>query len=304
MKSAIAFLFLISILSATVCIDDPDEGLTSPISRMYIVVALAITTLAIAIAYAGSKVTNSPRLTVFYKEELFHLIISVVILVCIGGIMTISCTAVSGFMEFSGVESHAGTSPQTIAKNYIGGMARSARFVFTYLIQDSIDYEMDSAFIFGLYNPISGGITMGFDGYKRAYGVELDTMAMTYAMPIIISLESQKVLVDFSVDIVKYLLPIALFLRIFPPTRMMGNYLIGVSIALYIVVPVLYAINSSMYDVALSNCVLPQDNLFLGSYSLCKIGSLIPQAFFLPNLTLAITVTFLAGINKALRVLG
>jgi hypothetical protein len=32
------------------------------------------------------------------------------------------------------------------------------------------------------------------------------------------------------------------------------------------------------------------------------IARAIPQAFFLPNLMLAFTITFLSGINKALRV--
>jgi len=305
MKKLFAFLFFVSIVSAGICVDDPDAGLLSPTSRLYLGIAFGITFMVIALAYAGSKFTNNPKLTVFYKEEFFHLIISVVLLVSIGGVMTLSCTVVSGFMEYSGlVESDANVSPQLVAKGYVSQTVREARLIFTYLIKDSITYEMDSAYVFGLYNPLTGGITMGFKGYKKAYAMELDMMAMTYVMPVIVSLESQKVLINFSVDIVKYLLPVALFLRIFTPTRMAGNYLIAICIALYIVIPTMYAINGAMYDVAKDSCIDIGDNVFTSQYSYCKIGSLIPQAFFLPNLTLAIVITFLSGINKALRVLG
>jgi len=49
-------------------------------------------------------------------------------------------------------------------------------------------------------------------------------------------------------------------------------------------------------DYVLGNC---EDT---GSFK--DFGRLIPQAFFLPNLTLAIFITFLGAMNKALRVLG
>ena len=67
-----------------------------------------------------------------------------------------------------------------------------------------------------------------------------------------------------------------------------------------------------MYDVigddeclAYSGAV--QDRWFGGcgeEGSFWSVARLIPQAFFLPNLTIALLVTFLAGVNKALRVIG
>ena len=98
----------------------------------------------------------------------------------------------------------------------------------------------------------------------------------------------------------------------------MGDMLIALIIGVYVLVPFMYVFNFAMYDVLLTSddCTMFQDAVcdFAISGTDCAtactangfwyVARFIPQAFFLPNLTIAVLITFLGGIHKALRVIG
>ncbi|HID72717.1 TPA: hypothetical protein EYP38_02135 [Candidatus Micrarchaeota archaeon] len=123
----------------------------------------------------------------------------------------------------------------------------------------------------------------------------------------------------------------------------MGNVLIALAIGVYILVPYLYTFNLAMVDVALTteDCYREVNATFLGeplhiydavcdsvvdgyacwdyadddivedreractnNYGFWMVAWLVPQAFLLPNLTIALIVTFIGSVARALRVIG
>jgi hypothetical protein len=160
------------------------------------------------------------------------------------------------------------------------------------------------------------------DSYKRIVSNQYDIILNSLLMPALLSIGMQKLGLDFiKENVVTWFLPTAFFLRIFVPTRQMGNMLIALSLGLYVIVPFLYVFNFAMYDALLNKddckefhtavCDFVADGGHCTVNSVCNnetgfwaIARLVPQAFFLPNLTIAILITFLAAINKALKVMG
>jgi hypothetical protein len=92
-------------------------------------------------------------------------------------------------------------------------------------------------------------------------------------------------------------------------------------IGLYVLVPFMYVFNFAMYDVVNtqhdcqlvansvcdfvvdSGCGSPAQTC-VNPDSFWQVARLIPEAFFLPNLTIALLITFLSAMHKALRVIG
>ena len=97
--------------------------------------------------------------------------------------------------------------------------------------------------------------------------------------------------------------------------------LIALSLAMYTLVPFLYVFNFTMYDALLSkqDCTAISGTPFAITWRtagaarldrllqhgrVLAVARLVPQAFFLPNLTIVIVITFLTAMNKALKVMG
>lgn len=319
-------LLVLSIAFAAGCVDNLLVFMESDLG-ISLGAVIMFTLLIIVFAYMGAKVTNNPALTVFYKDELFHLFFSVLLLVGISAILFFSCSLTSSFLDYSLKETGATKcysgqeSPQSIALCTIKNLEKEAQKTVKKAVQKSIDYEMASTFSVTIYNPATGAHTIPTGAYKKTYATQIDIVVMTYVVPALISLTMQKLLVSFAVDFVTYLLPIAFLFRIFPPTRQMGNLLIAVSIALYVIIPTMYGLNAAMDEVIFGSAACDDGEVDLGSglsldiydgvlggcdneYSFWNVARLLPQAFFLPNLTFALVVTCLSAINKALRVLG
>lgn len=324
-------LIAVSVSFPAACMDNVTEFMSHD-TGISIGLVMFFTILVITIAFVFSRITNNAALTIFYKDEFFHLVMSAIFLVSIGGIMFTSCTLTTGFLDFGLTQAGAtkcynGTqSAQQVAYCAISSVESRANTMLREAIKASIAAEMDSTLSLTLYNPLTGGITMPIGAYRRTEGVQLDMVAMTYVMPAVISLGVQKLLVGFSIDLIKYILPIAFIFRILPVTRKIGNLFIAIAIVLYTVVPVMYAMNASMDELIVStgcsgNTVSfessdpanPPISLDMGdevmggcnsTYNFWSVAALLPHAFFFPNLTLAIAITCLSGIDRALNVIG
>ncbi len=317
------FLVSISFSTASACYDNLTEFMTKD-TGISLAGVFFFTIMIIGLAFVLSRITNNAALTIFYKDEMFHLIISAVMLASIGGVLFISCAVTTGFLDFAlkqtgATSCYSGTeSAQSVAQCSIKKIDDQANSMLKNAVKDSIKKEMESTLSISLFNPLTGGITVPIGAFNRTYALQLDMIAMTYIMPVVISLGMQRLFVDFSVDLIKYLLPIAFLFRIFPFTRKIGNLFIALSIVLYTVVPVMYALNTAMDEivsfstcagnqVTLDSITLDIDDVSLGGcdsiYNFWNVGRLLPHAFFLPNLTLAIAITCLSAIDKALTVL-
>jgi hypothetical protein len=134
------------------------------------------------------------------------------------------------------------------------------------------------------------------------------------------SISMQKLAIDFVTEnSIKWILPAGFLLRVFIPTRQMGNVIIAFSVGLYIVIPFMFVFNFAMYEGVLTDCSTfadavcdnvfdshcnPASDTCGNENGFWNVARLIPLAFFLPNLTIAVFITFLTSMNKALRVIG
>jgi hypothetical protein len=313
---SITFIFLLLIASvySSTCADDlvDQSGVGT-----YAAIAFSVVTVVIAAIYIAGTALNDANMLVFAKDELFHLGMSAILVLCVGGIMLSSCSFFNYFLSNSlapmGVTSSCfqsgptGFSSTQAATCYLTSLDNTASSLIRMLTKQGISKEMNSAEIIGVYTPWSGGIMTPLKPYLKTQSMQLDMITFTFIMPALVSISMQKVLLYFEIDFIKWLIPIALLFRILPLTRNMGNMLLALLIALYAIIPIMYALNGAMDNVVYqSGCNIVKDYV-LGDcnspYNFWAIARFMPQAFFLPNLTIVLVITFLSSVNKALKVL-
>jgi hypothetical protein len=314
------FLFIILLASvgfSASCVDNVSDIIISEQGGNIAIVMMLIV-VVIAIAYMIGSATGNPRATIFAKDELYHFGISLLLLVGFTGIVGFSCQTMDYF--FSATFEQLGTlqcySPgdelATVSKCYIKLAKSDAEQIAQQYLKENIDNQMYATFSLTLQVPLLDAFTVSTNAYKKVYAQQYDMVLNSFVIPALLSLNMQKILLEFITDnIIKWVLPIAFLFRVFFPTRQMGNFLIALSVGLYILVPFLYTFNLAMYDVVSLDCskyASATNDIVFGSgcstYGFWNVGRLMPQAFFLPNLTIALFITFMAAINKALRVLG
>lgn len=327
MKKLLFFVLMLSLSFSYTCNDvygELFEGAWNEASLLFGAVFL-FTVAIISISYIYGKSINDAKAILFAKDELFHLFMSIIIVMSVFGLLSVFCHIGSFFFNytFEGL----GIDPATdycydnthsltdMAICYISTMEGEAKVLVERSIISSVDNEMDSTFIFGFNFPTMGTTLTPYSAYKKAYAMNYDTLNNMFATPALTSVTMQKILLRASLKFsISILLPFAILLRVFFPTRQMGNFLIALVVALQVFLPLLYALNGAMYFhlLTVDDCVLKYSSIISDSLlggcssdlSFINFARLIPQTIFLPNLTIAVLVTFLSSINKALRVLG
>ncbi len=294
-------------------------------------IAFSLIILLIAVAYVIGSVTGNPTYTIFAKDEMYHLGFSVLLLLGFTALVTLS-TGISDFFFASSFNTfgtlgsncyHIGDGIHTVSNCYMAGVKSDANQLSQFYIKNYISYLMDSSFAVNLQIPLLNSYTAVVGSYKRILSNQDDLIGNTFLVPAYMSISIQKLALDFiNANIIPWILPAAFLLRVLPPTRQMGNILIALALGLYILVPLMYVFNLAMYDVvekdcpkyAVAACDWSADGHYCGPNdqstscsnpeSFWYVAKLIPQAFFLPNLTIAVLITFMSCINKALKVMG
>lgn len=329
---ALAFLLLLSVpaFAAMDCIGDASQVIWGPEYGMkgLILAVIGLTIVVIALAYMLGTTFGNTNYVVFAKDEAYHLMFSMLILMGFSGIMLASCNTVDMF--YSSVFDNLGTLPsgcfsststmQEVATCYMGNAKAEAVRLSQHYIDQYIGKLMDSTFAWSLQIPMMNSYTSTADAYKRVLSSEFDIILNSFLIPALMSISMQKIGLDFITEnLVYWMLPSAFVLRIFIPTRQMGNMIIALVIGFYVLVPFMYVFNFAMYDALLTSgdCTAVRDyvcdfaldgtscaNACSNPNGFWQVGRLIPLAFFLPNLTISIVITFLSSLNKALKVLG
>jgi len=323
--SSAAFADMACMNNATDVILGPNYGVQD-----LILVVIGFTIIIIALAYTIGTSTNNPSFTIFAKDELYHLGFSILMLLAMSGIVLSSCFVVDFFsasvFQNAGITSTACYNPastmQDVASCYAKSALDDATTMSTSYIQAYLDNLMYSTMSWSLQWPLLNSYTSSAASYKRIVSNQYDMILNSFLIPAMMSISMQKLALQFiNENVVEWLLPIAFLLRVFIPTRQMGNMLIALSLALYVIVPFLYVLNFAMYNTLMSKsdcsefsgavCDYIADGGNCTPNSVCTnpdgfwmVARLIPQAFFLPNLTIAIVITFLTAMNKAMKVLG
>jgi len=312
-------------LDNATCIVMSEQGVV-----MLAVIALIV--VVIAASYMLGSFLQNPAYIVFAKDEAYHLAFSLVILVALGGIILFLCNMMNMFygsiFEYMyigdvGDESacyYEGREMHSLSSCYLDMIENDAKRMSQSYIENYIGYLMDSTFTFTIQIPLFNSYTASAGAYRRIIPSQYDMILNMFLVPSLMSISMQKITLDFiNENAIQWILPAAFVLRFFPPTRQMGNILIALAIGLYVIIPFMYVFNLSMYEIAFEDCNkyadIICDNAVDGGCSspesTCEnpdsfwnVARLIPQAIFLPNLTIAIFITYLASANKALRVIG
>jgi hypothetical protein len=283
--------------------------------------------ISLAFLYMIGSVTEHVHFKVIAKDEFFHLFFTIILLISFAGILAFSCNVTdfffkSSFTSIGATSCYTSGTTAVVASNcYLKKMKTEADSMAQYYIKGQLDSMMDSAFSISIAIPVLNAYTAVADCYLRVHSQQYESIVNMFIMPVLLSLNMQKMVLNFISDyIVLWVVPIAFLFRAFPPTRPMGNVLIALAIGLYIIVPFMYSFNLAMYDSVFTDCntygkvvcdfvidgCTPGNagSTCTNPSSFWNIAKMIPQAFFLPNLTIAVFITFMGAVNKALRVLG
>jgi len=331
---ALALLLLVCVSSAS-CIENAGQMVMNG-AGWFIALAAGLTIVVIAVAYMYGSAMSDAHATVFAKDELYHLGFSLVLVLGVGGIIASSCLFTNYMFHISNVENTFNAcggmdaDPGTLSQCGVDNAIYEARSLSARFTTMNIYSMMSSNWAYTYAVPFSDVVTTVASAYMRTYAMQFETITNTFLIPILVTLSMQKLLVMMaSKYAIEVILPLGFIFRLVPPMRRFGNFLLALAFGLYVVIPFFTAYNYFMmgevsymcgryapilYDTVLNNGVIPGDvshGWWSSASSTCSTGNafwsiamLIPQAFFLPNLTIALFVTFLSAVNKALSVVG
>ncbi len=302
-----------------------------------IMLVFMLMTLLIASAYVVGKFLGNARFTMWASEEIYHLLFSAVLLISFGGLLAFSCTMMDAFFSLA-VESigadytcySSGQPMSATSSCYIAMMKSRGERVAQHYIDEYIRNNLDSTFSASVALPLLDTYTLTAGAYRIIHSQQYNFIVNSFLLPALLSINIQKIFLDMiSENVIVWVVPSAFVLRIFAPTRQFGNILFALAIGLYIIVPFIYTFNLSMYDIVVDECnydlsvpgpsmaevvcdVVVDGRCAGGGagyacenpYGFWFVANIIPQAFFLPNLTVAIVITFVTSLDKALRVIG
>jgi hypothetical protein len=312
-------------------------------------IVLMLTAVLISLAYMGGKLTGNPKMLVFAKDELYHLGFSLVIIIGFSGLLLLSCQILGFFFE-SAFEQIGEDSPCYSDESTVSGVSTcflnraksDAEHMANRYVSGYINNMMWSTLSMSIAIPLFDTYTAVIASYKRVVSSQYNTILNMFIIPALVSMSIQQLLLGFvNNNIIAWIVPSGLILRVLPPTRMMGNMILALAIGIYILVPFFYTFNLLMVDATFNAgdcerevsaefgpgqlkfydaiCDNVADGYSCWSYegsgsnrsSTCDnpygfwmLARFVPLAFLLPNLMIALIVAFIGSLAKAFRVIG
>ncbi|MDD2655462.1 MAG: hypothetical protein PHQ80_02220 [Candidatus ainarchaeum sp.] len=298
MKAVPMALIFVSAAFAACSLDSSQFSEAMPIIGAAIMLSVAV----VAVAYAAGSMLRDAHLLVFSKDELFHLLISVLLVVAIQSIFTGSCLITSDVLD--------GNDPLTYSVSYMRGLRIEGSSVLTGLMRSSIDQKYAAAETGGYFFPFVGGEIFMEESFKNAYSRHLD-IAFDFVMMGFVSsglqYEGMKMVGFVSLGV---LLPFGLILRMLPKLRDSGNVVIALAFAIYIFIPFSYAAIGSVARDMPVGCDYKYDGGDDPVFGPCDgvtgfgtIANYIMQTIFLPNLALVVFATAAGALVKIAKVI-
>ncbi len=271
-------------------------------SAMGLVAAAIFLSVAIvSLSYMFGKATSNAELLVFSKDELFHLIITVILVISIVGFFEGSCLFFGNFLGTQGA--------LTISENYASSLLVNGKVLLTSLLKSEVDQKFKGATLVGYMMPLLGG-EMAFKtsyrtSFERQYEILADMVTVGY-----VSAGVQFYIIYFIKSFVfPVLLPFGLLLRALPFVREAGNVVLAIVFSLLVILPIAYAVNASAAGVSLSgNCYDSQsDERVLADcgslYGWGGIAGYLFQTIFLPNLAMVVFLSAATAMIKVAKVI-
>ena len=295
-----ALLLLLPLLASTGFAAECEFATSVFTDAMPLIAAAILLSVAVAaIAYMAGSFVHDPGMLVFSKDQLFHIFISVLLVISIQGIFFGSCMMSAGVV---------GGDPLEISVSYLHSLKSEGTYLLTALMRSSVENKFAAAWMFGYFLPVIGGETFWDDAYRNSYSrhadIAFDLVAVGYVSAGIQYL-AMKAVRDY---VLAVLLPRGLVLRALPTGREAGNTILALAFAAYIILPLAYAINSTGMDVT-GNLCSPgsrSDEVFGNcgdSIGMGTIAAYLLNTIFLPNFALVIFASSATALVKVAKVI-
>ncbi|MCX6776156.1 MAG: hypothetical protein NT130_04900 [Candidatus Micrarchaeota archaeon] len=275
-------------------------------------ISITLVILLLSVVYMLSKIFVKHEWEIWVKDEMYQILISVVIISTLIIVLSIICEVFTTL---------AGNDPFLIAHNYLNSLIWDKTLnMATNAFQYSVLCQLLAAFRLQI-GPVSLGV-----GYNQQAGLRAVAVCFDFIYTFCAGISASLMVQDIGLSIIqafafRIMLPLGIIFRIFPFLRKAGAFLIALSLGLYIVYPLCFVMNKMIVDSVLPEIQLSLPPLetyvetfltaiispfmpiaLMGLYTVMnQVAFLIPQALFLPTLNLVITFTF---IKNAARVLS
>ena len=294
MRAALFLLLLAPLCSAATC-DFASDVFADAIP--IIAAAILFSVALAAIMYMAGSVLHDPGLHVGSKDLLFQAFVSILLVLFIQGLFTGLCLMTADFL---GGQDALSTAIYDLRQLKIEGAQ-----ILTDLMKKVVNEKFTAAYFSGYYIPLSGGETFFPYGEHNAYARHAE-IVFDMAMIGYVSVGIQSMILKGIRDLtLAILLPFGLILRSLPKLREGGNILIALALALYVVLPFAYAVNSTAADIVPDFC--DADDGVFGAcgdgYGFGTVGLFLFRTVFLPNLALVIFATSAGALVKVAKVI-
>ena len=192
------------------CISNATDVILGPTNGVegLLMIVITLTIVIIAIAYMIGSAGGNANLTVFAKDEIYHLGFSIVILLGMSGIMFGACSFMNMYdrrhLRQPGTLSAGcyttGAGMLDVATCYSGMALTIRQSISTIYIQDYINYIMDSTFSWSLQFPLVNSYTSTAGAYKRIVSNQYDMILNSFLVPAMLSISMQKLALQFIND--------------------------------------------------------------------------------------------------------
>lgn len=297
-KKAFFLLMVFSLLFAqNVC--DPTTGMDN-FWWDVLMVLVGIAALLIAIVYIIGSAFHFPNFIVLAKEELSHLIITVLMLLLIQGIFIGSCTIFSSYLSaYAGIH-----NPIEYSKNFFSKMQNELQNTIGTLYSDYFDYRILSSVYAGRYDFSGSGVVLYTNYWREIVASQIEILINLLSM-LLLSAKMQGIMFELALDvIVPWSVPFAVMARLVPQAREAGNILLGIIFSFYILLPFSYSVFAVSYDSISIPCnsAVASDPFFGGceANGFIAFAKFFPYTILFPNIALAITISSIDAIRRAL----
>jgi len=245
MAGAKLLLFSILILALPFAAPFPNEAQAF---SLCLPAAVGIAAGVIALAYMAAKFLQLPGLEAWTKIEFQELITSILLVVLIAGVAAAAGVFVGvisgrGVATYNSLALEAASSLDTMQGDLQASFAHSVRVLYTLNKAVGFSYSLSMSVFFlsstssvaprsGL-GPLAMGMINAMNGIANAQ-LLIETMKMFLQF--------------FAIAVPKYLLPAAIVLRTFSPTRKIGSTLIAVAIGAWLVYPASLLFTGEIYQ--------------------------------------------------------
>ena len=280
-------------------------------------VSFALVVAMLSLFWMAAQLFKRPEYESFVSIESHQLIISAILLATIFGATLLSCELSVAF---------AGDDPFSLSTTYLAQVSNNIALKAVLSLEATkafAQYWGSMSFRWGL--TVWGVATPAFPSFILIERV-VDFLLMLVT-PFVASLTVQQIILEvIKGTAAAFILPAGVVLRMFPPTRNAGSFLMATAIGFQIIYPFTYVMHRQIVTLMLDNQDLGavMDNMYsverlqtglvpwavlsegffdintMFWHPIDALGYLLLQALFLPALSITLTVSFIKGMSKFL----